>query len=40
MRRRKRSIISAVLVIALSLGMVLNVNAATVDEAQKKAEEL
>lgn len=40
MRRRKRSIISTVLVIALSLGMVLNVNAATVDEAQKKAEEL
>ena len=40
MRRRKRSIISAVLVIALSLGMVLNVNAATVDEAQTKAEEL
>ena len=40
MRRRKRSIISAVLVIALSLGMVHNVHAATVDEAQKKAEEL
>lgn len=40
MKRRKRSIISAVLVIALCMGMVLNVNATTVDEAQKKAEEL
>lgn len=40
MNRRKRSIISAVLVIALSFGMVCNVNATTVDEAQKKADEL
>ena len=40
MKRRKRSIISAVLVIVLCMGMVLNVNATTVDEAQKKADEL
>ena len=40
MNRRKRSIISAVLVIALSLGMAMNVNATTVDDAKKKAQEL
>lgn len=40
MNRRKRSIISAVLVIALCFGMALNVNAETVDEAKKKAQEL
>lgn len=40
MNRRKRSIISGVLVLALSLGMVMNVNATTVDEAKKKAQEL
>lgn len=40
MNRRKRSIISAVLVIVLSFGMAFNVNAETVDEAKKKAQEL
>lgn len=40
MNRRKRSIISGVLVLTLSLGMVLNVNATTIEEAQKKADEL
>lgn len=40
MNRRKRSIVSGVLVLALSLGMVLNVNATTIEEAQKKADEL
>ncbi len=40
MSRRKRSVISTVLVIILCLGMGMNVNATTVDEAQKKADEL
>lgn len=40
MRRRKRSIVSIVLVLTLSLGMVLNVQAVTIDEAQKKADQL
>lgn len=40
MRRQKRSIISAVLIIALCMGSALNVNATTVDEAKKKAEQL
>lgn len=43
MKRQKRSIrsiLSVVLVLALCAGMGMTVNAATVDEAQKKAEEL
>lgn len=40
MNRRKRSIISGVLVLTLSLGMALNVNATTIEDAQKKADEL
>ena len=37
---RKRSIISGVLVFVMSVGMVMNVNATTIEDAQKKAEEL
>lgn len=40
MRRHKKSILSTVLVLALSLGMVMNVHAVTIDEAQNKADEL
>lgn len=40
MNRRKRSIISTIIVIALSFGMVFNVSATTIDEAKKKASEL
>lgn len=40
MRRHKKSILSTVLVLALSLGMVMNVQAVTIDEAQNKADDL
>jgi len=40
MNRRKRSIISGITALALSMGMVLNVNATTIEDAQKKADEL
>lgn len=40
MNRRKRSLISVCLVMALSLGMAFNANANTVEEAEKKANEL
>ncbi len=40
MRRHKKSILSMLLVLTLSLGMAMNVQAVTVDEAQKKADEL
>lgn len=40
MNNRRIRGLSAVLAITLSLSMVLNVNAASIDEAQKKAEEL
>lgn len=40
MRRRKKSLLSTVLVFVMSLGMVMNVNAVTIDEAQNKADEL
>lgn len=40
MNRRKRSIISALLVIVLSFGMFMNVHAETIDDAKKKAQEL
>lgn len=40
MKTRKRSIISGILVLVLSMGMVLNVNATTVDEAKQKGEQL
>lgn len=40
MKRQKRSIISVVLAIVLSFGMVMNVNATTVDDAKKKGQEL
>lgn len=38
--RRKKGLLSAVLVVALSAGMVLHVSATTVEEAQKKADDL
>lgn len=40
MNRRKRSIISGITALVLSMGMVLNVNATTIEDAQKKADEL
>ena len=40
MKRRKKSMLSTLLVLILSMGMVLNVQAVTIDEAQKKADEL
>lgn len=41
MKRRKRSmIISGILVFTLTMGMALNVNATTIDDAKKKAEQL
>lgn len=40
MNRRKKSIISAVLIMVLCTTLNLNVNATTVEEAQKKADEL
>lgn len=40
MNRRKRSIISAVLIMVLCTTLNLNVNATTVEEAQRKADEL
>lgn len=40
MKRQKKSLISVVLVLALSLGMVMNVQAVTVDEAKDKADKL
>lgn len=40
MRRRKKTILSTMLVFSLSLGMVMNVQAVTIDEAQNKADEL
>lgn len=40
MNRRKRSIVSGVIVLTLSIGCVLNVHATTIEDAQKKADEL
>lgn len=40
MRRHKKSILSMLLVLTVSFGMAMNVQAVTVDEAQKKADEL
>ncbi|PWJ51515.1 murein hydrolase activator EnvC family protein [Faecalicatena contorta] len=40
MNRRKKSIISAVLIMVLCTALNLNVNATTVEEAQRKADEL
>lgn len=40
MKKRKRSIIGVLLTFVLSVGMVMNVSATTIDEAQKKDEEL
>lgn len=40
MKKQKRSIISGILVLSLSLGMGFNVSATTVDEAKKKGEQL
>lgn len=40
MNRRTRSIISGAVALVLSMGMVLNVNATTIEDAQKKADEL
>lgn len=40
MNRRKRSIICGGLALVLSMGMVLNVNATTLEEAQEKADAL
>lgn len=40
MKRKTRSIISGALVLTMSMGMVTNVNATTIEEAQKKADEL
>lgn len=40
MNRHKKRIVSAMLIMCLSAGMVLNVHAETVQDAQKKADEL
>lgn len=40
MRRHKKSILSMLLVLTVSFGMAMNVQAVTVNEAQKKADEL
>ncbi|MGC4019017.1 MAG: peptidoglycan DD-metalloendopeptidase family protein [Muricomes sp.] len=40
MNRRKKSIVSVILTFVLCAGMSLNVNATTIEEAQKKADEL
>lgn len=40
MNGRKKRVISGIMVLTLSLGMVLQVGATTIEEAQKKAEEL
>lgn len=40
MKRYKKRMISMLLVLGLSLGTVMNVQAVTIDEAQKKADEL
>lgn len=40
MKRKTRSIISGALALTMSMGMVTNVNATTIEEAQKKADEL
>ena len=38
--RRKRSILSGVLILTLSIGVCMNTNATTIEDAEKKAEEL
>lgn len=40
MKRRKKSILSTMLVLTLSMGTVMNVHAVTIDEAQQKADQL
>lgn len=40
MKKRKKSMLSTLLILTLSMGMVMNVQAVTIDEAQKKADQL